>query len=215
MYNKNKNNLIMLILYLVFSIIVWVLPAQIETKLVFQIFMTLMWAYFFIHVFNHQKKLIKTNEGVPALSNLQNWNLQKIRYLKTSIASSFFVTLSIALGITTLVLTFQHETQGSWFESLTYQAAIVGGSFLANILILLFLGGWNRRICSKLFLNKGFAEEVNLKKMNWFFKNVFRINVLLLLHTSIASAIFSIIIYKDIEKNNLQPLNNIIYIKKS
>jgi maltodextrin utilization protein YvdJ len=72
MYNKNKNNLIMLILYLVFSIIVWVLPAQIETKLVFQIFMTLMWAYFFIHVFNHQKKLIKTNEGVPALSNLQN-----------------------------------------------------------------------------------------------------------------------------------------------
>lgn len=112
----------------------------------------------------------------------------------------------------TLVLIIQrtNEPLGDAFETLTSLWAIVGYSFLINLLILTFLSVWNRRMCSKLFYNNNFVEEVSLRKLNWFFKKESRINVLLTLHNSIASVVFAIIIYKDIKKNNLQPLNNII-----
>ncbi|MDK2819368.1 MAG: hypothetical protein KFW07_00880 [Mycoplasmataceae bacterium] len=167
---------------------------------------------FFIKVFIEKKQLIEIKDGVPVISNLQNWDLQKGKYLKTSIAVSFFATISTALAIATLVLIIQrtNEPLGNAFETLTSQWAIVGYSFLTNLLILTFLSVWNRRMCSKLFYNNNFVEEVSLKKLNWFFKKESRIIVLLTLHNSIASGIFAIIIYKDIKKNNLQPLNNII-----
>jgi len=201
------------ILILMALIYIWVTPnMEIKMRIIFSFLIIFLFLMFFVRTFADKKRLIKTIEGVPIISNFENWNLQKGKYLKTSISIFFSSTLSSALGITLIILVTYNNynippenTINEFFASPVF---IIGCLFLINLLIGSILIWWNRIICSKLFYNKNFAEEVNLKKLSWFFKKEFRINIFIWLHMSSASIVLAIIIYKDIGRIIFKQINN-------
>ena len=176
----------------------------------------LLFFAFIFYVFKAMtyRKLQKAKkfEVLPDGTNLQIWQLNKKEYLKLSIAKFCSALISLALVIPGiyLIISGDYEAQpNTQIEFFTSPIFIIFCLLLIKCLIGTRLFYQHKRICYKLFYNNNFAEDVNLKKFNWFFKTKFRIVVFVTLHSfflCILGIIFSRIIYKDIEKNNINLL---------
>ncbi|MGL5592304.1 MAG: hypothetical protein ACRDCJ_03065 [Metamycoplasmataceae bacterium] len=161
------------------------------------------------------RKLQKNKEFeiVPIVRNFDIWQSLKKKYLQLAIA--IFVTwiMSLAFAIVGIILisnnNFETQPPKTYWQLFTSPPFVVVGFFFISIFINVILYYRERHICSKLFYNKNFIEDVNLKKMKWFFQTNLRLNTFITLHSSFLALIFAIIIYRDIEKNNEKQVNDI------
>ncbi|MGL5590461.1 MAG: hypothetical protein ACRDCH_00080 [Metamycoplasmataceae bacterium] len=158
------------------------------------------------------RKLQKNKEFeiVPIVRNFDIWQSLKKKYLQLAIA--IFVTwiISLAFAIAGIILVsnnnFEAQPPETYWQLFTSSPFVVVGCFFISLFINAILYYRERHICSKLFYNKNFVEDVNLKKMKWFFQTNLRLNAFITLHSSFLALIFAIIIYKDIEKNKINEL---------
>ncbi|MGL5590698.1 MAG: hypothetical protein ACRDCH_01320 [Metamycoplasmataceae bacterium] len=153
------------------------------------------------------RKINKKNKFivVPDGKNFEIWQLEKDAYLKTSIVKGVCSLISIPLAITAIFLII-NDNQESQMEFLSTPKAIIFSCLLITISIHTIFFWQNRNICLRLFYNENFTQDVKLKKFNWFFQSKLRIVIFLSIPSAFVQMIFAIIIYKDIESNNANPI---------
>lgn len=120
---------------------------------------------------------------------------------------SGLISLALAIPFLYIMISGNYETQqNTQIEFFTSPIFIIGCLMIIKVLICIPFFHQHKRICYKLFYNNNFVEDVHLTKFHWFFKTKFRIVVFVILHSfflGVLGVIFSRIIYKDIEKNNI------------
>ncbi|MGL5732840.1 MAG: hypothetical protein ACRCXE_02115 [Metamycoplasmataceae bacterium] len=141
---------------------------------------------------------------VPDGRNLEKWNLKKDTYLKSSIAMFIcsMIELPFVIAIISLIITNNAPEISASIDFFTSPMFIMFCFMLFVSLINFVFSFTRRKIIYGLFFNKNFAEDVNLKRFSWFFKKYSRIVLFTSIPSSFIHLVFAIMLYKDIEKNN-------------